>query len=467
MMMTSRLAAAVRHGPCAHTRYGQLRPYLGLTTRAARRRVGAGAHGGVALLHSSAVCGGKVVPFLLADIGEGIAEVEVLQWHVAVGDAVGEFDPVCEVQSDKATVEITSRYEGTVVALHHETGDMAPTGQALCDIELAGDDDDDGGGGGSGEAADPSPSAAAAAPAAAPAAVAAAAAPASSAAAVEARNASLGKVLTTPAVRRIAREHGIDLTLVQPHATCARQLASAARCPRQRRRHGPGCLLGLSMLLSVFPLSKLRGVDGAAAVRQWQGGAHSKRGRACVPRGRHRCGCSTGACSCRHPPRPAAAVTAAGRPPPLRSDGGGQRAAEGNDQDHDRRQRRPALHLLRRDRRQCARGAARQAAGAPPPLRGLDEYLNDSQSYSPPGVGLGGHRLQSPAPLPPPPPDHTTCVCAWAQGVAEAAGLRRLTYMPFVIKAASMALQRYPILNATVNDADGAVRGAPAWHEGG
>jgi pyruvate/2-oxoglutarate dehydrogenase complex dihydrolipoamide acyltransferase (E2) component len=51
--------------------------------------------------------------------------------------------------------------------------------------------------------------------------------------------------------------------------------------------------------------------------------------------------------------------------------------------------------------------------------------------------------------------------------VAEAAGLRRLTYMPFVIKAASMALQRYPILNATVNDADGAVRGAPAWHEGG
>jgi pyruvate/2-oxoglutarate dehydrogenase complex dihydrolipoamide acyltransferase (E2) component len=83
----------------------------------------------------------------------------------------------------------------------------------------------------------------------------------------------------------------------------------------------------------------------------------------------------------------------------------------------------------------------------------------------PRGLGWGGTACSRPPLCPSPPPDHTTCVCAWAQGVAEAAGLRRLTYMPFVIKAASMALQRYPILNATVNDADGAVRGAPAWHE--
>ena len=48
-------------------------------------------------LHSSPVREGKVVPFLLADIGEGIAEVEVLQWFVKEGDGVDEFDPVCEV----------------------------------------------------------------------------------------------------------------------------------------------------------------------------------------------------------------------------------------------------------------------------------------------------------------------------------------------------------------------------------
>ena len=45
---------------------------------------------------------GAVLPFLLTDIGEGIAEVEVLKWFKKEGDTVAEFDELCEVQSDKA-----------------------------------------------------------------------------------------------------------------------------------------------------------------------------------------------------------------------------------------------------------------------------------------------------------------------------------------------------------------------------
>ena len=66
----------------------------------------------------------NTIPFLLADIGEGIKEVELLQWFVQPGDVVQQFDKICEVQSDKATVEITSRYDGTVVHLPHQVGDL-------------------------------------------------------------------------------------------------------------------------------------------------------------------------------------------------------------------------------------------------------------------------------------------------------------------------------------------------------
>jgi 2-oxoisovalerate dehydrogenase E2 component (dihydrolipoyl transacylase) len=69
--------------------------------------------------------------FLLADIGEGIAEVEIMQWFVEPGDIVHQFDRVCEVQSDKATVEITSRFDGQVQKLGAKVGDMLKVGKPL------------------------------------------------------------------------------------------------------------------------------------------------------------------------------------------------------------------------------------------------------------------------------------------------------------------------------------------------
>lgn len=73
---------------------------------------------------------------MLADIGEGITECEVIQWFVAPGATIEEFDPICEVQSDKASVEITSRYTGVVKKLHYDVGQMALVGKPLVDIDI-------------------------------------------------------------------------------------------------------------------------------------------------------------------------------------------------------------------------------------------------------------------------------------------------------------------------------------------
>ncbi|KAG5944488.1 hypothetical protein E4U59_007164 [Claviceps monticola] len=80
-----------------------------------------------------------VKPVLLADIGEGIVECEVIQWYVEPGARVEEFSPLCEVQSDKASVEITSRFTGTVKKLYYDAGEMAKVGRPFVDIDIEGD----------------------------------------------------------------------------------------------------------------------------------------------------------------------------------------------------------------------------------------------------------------------------------------------------------------------------------------
>lgn len=73
----------------------------------------------------------ELVEVPLAQTGEGIAECELLRWFVSEGDQVDEFQQLCEVQSDKATIEITSRFKGTVHQIQFAPGDIVKVGETL------------------------------------------------------------------------------------------------------------------------------------------------------------------------------------------------------------------------------------------------------------------------------------------------------------------------------------------------
>jgi 2-oxoisovalerate dehydrogenase E2 component (dihydrolipoyl transacylase) len=73
--------------------------------------------------------------FKLPDIGEGIAEAEIVAWHVKVGDRVEEDQQLADMMTDKATVEMESPVAGKVVELAGEVGDQIPIGSVLAVIE--------------------------------------------------------------------------------------------------------------------------------------------------------------------------------------------------------------------------------------------------------------------------------------------------------------------------------------------
>lgn len=154
--------------------------------------------------------------FKLPDIGEGIAEGEIVSWKVAAGQAVKEEDEFVEVMTDKATVTITVPFTGKIAELKCAEGDVVPVGSVIAVIDA-------GAAGGDAPAekpaaapaaeSKPEPKEEAKAPAAAPAAPAPAAASSAPVAFVQS---SPGKVLAAPATRRRAREMGIDLGAIAP-----------------------------------------------------------------------------------------------------------------------------------------------------------------------------------------------------------------------------------------------------------
>ena len=160
----------------------------------------------------------------LPDVGEGVAEAEVVEWHVTVGQSVLEDQILAAVMTDKATVEIPSPVAGTVVALGAEVGGVLAVGAELIRLEVAGE--------GNAEVAAAPREAAAAPPPAQPLAAAPAPklpVPPPAALPVEPSTASVPtsrvpmgpprppgeKPIASPAVRRRARDAGVDLRQVR------------------------------------------------------------------------------------------------------------------------------------------------------------------------------------------------------------------------------------------------------------
>ena len=126
--------------------------------------------------------------FELPDVGEGVAEGELLAWHVAVGDHVDEDEVLAEVETDKAVVDLPSPVAGTVRDLHAEEGDVVPVGDVVVTIDV----DDEVPGDVDGEAEeDPDAEGTS-----------------------EDGSAAGGRVFAPPHVRRLARELGVDVAAV-------------------------------------------------------------------------------------------------------------------------------------------------------------------------------------------------------------------------------------------------------------
>lgn len=143
-----------------------------------------------------------IFEFKLPDIGEGIAESEIATWRVTLGETIKEDQPLVDMLTDKAAVEIPSPVAGVVKELRGQAGDKIAVGAVLLVIDTAGE----------AAAGKAEPTSVAAKTPAPPAPMAAKAAQSSSTQAIAPLRE--GKPLAAPSVRKRARELGVDLALV-------------------------------------------------------------------------------------------------------------------------------------------------------------------------------------------------------------------------------------------------------------
>ncbi|WP_192036915.1 dihydrolipoyllysine-residue acetyltransferase [Halomonas sp. YLGW01] len=154
-----------------------------------------------------AAAGGGAIDFILPDIGEGIVECEVVEWRIQEGDEIAEDQPVVDVMTDKALVEITAPEAGRVTRLHYQQGEQArvhkplfaylPEEQAAATAEPAAAQPQET------QQAGPADKSAVASPS----------APQQGHVSAQASG-TFGRIPASPAVRRLVREHALSLAAI-------------------------------------------------------------------------------------------------------------------------------------------------------------------------------------------------------------------------------------------------------------
>lgn len=209
--------------------------------------------------------------FQLPDIGSGLQEAEIIEWHVDVGDTVAADQVLCEVETEKSVVEIPVPFGGIVLSLAGPAGSTVNVGEVLVVIGDAGDTPL--------ESDTPSSETGSEGTAIMPEAQVSSAEPSSTAPVVESMGARMERPIAMPLVRRLAKANGIDLATVSgtgvggritrkdiegvigagsaaPTTSAASVAASPARAAER------------------VPLSKLRRAIGAHMTAQWQSVPH-------------------------------------------------------------------------------------------------------------------------------------------------------------------------------------------------
>jgi len=150
--------------------------------------------------------GQSTYAFRLPDIGEGVVEAEITAWHVAVGDEVEEDAPIADAMTDKATIELTSPVSGTVRTVACEEGEILAVGADLVVFDVDGDGNDN-----STSSEEFTPLSTAIVPSKPK----TKSAPPPNMASSKPSKSKSDKVLAAPAVRKAAKEKGLNLSLAK------------------------------------------------------------------------------------------------------------------------------------------------------------------------------------------------------------------------------------------------------------